>query len=334
MSIGQHLYYGHGKLLLTGEYLVLEGAKAVALPTNFGQTMSVSYRRSSTPKLIWKSYDKESKIWFEAEFELWHFGLLTEENKTALYLQKILRQARRQNVHFLRDEVDVLVNCHLEFDLDWGLGSSSSIIYNIAQWAYISAFELNRNVSQGSGYDVACAQAVGPIFYQVKPSGVNWGAIDFSPIFKDKLFFVHLGKKQSSDMEISAFKRIMEEKQISNEKIQAINSISEKILSCVDIGEFEELILEHEQIVASCLNRTPIQRELFTDYPGVVKSLGAWGGDFVLVTTRGSRQDVEQYFTQKGMRDILSYDEMIFQKDHIGFDNSEIEVGFGQLSEV
>ena len=34
-------FYSHGKLLITGEYLVLDGAKALAVPTVFGQDLSV-----------------------------------------------------------------------------------------------------------------------------------------------------------------------------------------------------------------------------------------------------------------------------------------------------
>jgi len=30
-------FYSNGKLLITGEYLVLDGAKALALPTKYGQ---------------------------------------------------------------------------------------------------------------------------------------------------------------------------------------------------------------------------------------------------------------------------------------------------------
>ncbi|MEQ3661167.1 MAG: GHMP kinase, partial [Flavobacterium sp.] len=34
-------YYSNGKLLLTGEYVVLDGAKALAVPTKFGQSLSI-----------------------------------------------------------------------------------------------------------------------------------------------------------------------------------------------------------------------------------------------------------------------------------------------------
>ena len=34
-------FYSNGKLLLSGEYLILDGATGIALPTTFGQEMCV-----------------------------------------------------------------------------------------------------------------------------------------------------------------------------------------------------------------------------------------------------------------------------------------------------
>ncbi|MFN2261209.1 MAG: mevalonate kinase, partial [Psychroflexus sp.] len=63
----QH-FYSHGKLLITGEYLVLDGAKALALPCKFGQDLSV--QATSETKSSWTSYDENNKIWFSSEFDL------------------------------------------------------------------------------------------------------------------------------------------------------------------------------------------------------------------------------------------------------------------------
>jgi hypothetical protein len=37
----QKTFYSNGKLLITGEYLILDGAKGLALPTKMGQNLSV-----------------------------------------------------------------------------------------------------------------------------------------------------------------------------------------------------------------------------------------------------------------------------------------------------
>ena len=50
-------FFGHGKILLSGEYLVLDGALSLALPTKVGQSLSVQYTPSFSPTLTWKSFD-------------------------------------------------------------------------------------------------------------------------------------------------------------------------------------------------------------------------------------------------------------------------------------
>jgi mevalonate kinase len=54
-------FYSNGKLLITGEYLVLDGAKAFALPTKFGQSLIIE--EGSNKAIQWVSYD--GSVWFE-----------------------------------------------------------------------------------------------------------------------------------------------------------------------------------------------------------------------------------------------------------------------------
>jgi mevalonate kinase len=52
-------FSAHGKLMLTGEYVVLDGALSLALPTQKGQRLEVT----SIPEneFHWKSFDVEGK---------------------------------------------------------------------------------------------------------------------------------------------------------------------------------------------------------------------------------------------------------------------------------
>jgi mevalonate kinase len=56
-------FYSNGKLLITGEYLVLDGAKAFALPTKFGQKLIIEETEGQI--IHWKSVDRDGSIWFE-----------------------------------------------------------------------------------------------------------------------------------------------------------------------------------------------------------------------------------------------------------------------------
>ena len=58
----EQTFYSNGKLLITGEYLVLDGAKALALPTKFGQNLIVE--KGKNKEIVWKSFDKDNSIWF------------------------------------------------------------------------------------------------------------------------------------------------------------------------------------------------------------------------------------------------------------------------------
>lgn len=304
-------FYGHGKLLLSGEYFVLDGAKALGLPTQVGQSLSVKYSPSFSPKLYWKSYDPTGKLWFHATFEFWRFDILDEEapSKEVLILQDILRNVRKQNVHFLRDEVDVHVQTQLGFPLSWGLGSSSTLIHNIAAWAMVSPFELLFRTLGGSGYDIACAQSEGPIFYQKSSSGPKWSPVIFDPIFKDQLYFIYLDKKQNSRKAIEYYNS---KKPHAPEIIQAISALTDEIANANTINEFNFCIKAHEKLVGENLNMTPIKELMFNDFIGEIKSLGAWGGDFILASSSEARDYVYNYFMNKGHKVIISYNELIY----------------------
>ncbi len=304
-----HFFYGHGKLLLTGEYFVLDGAKSLALPTTVGQSLSVKYSPSFSPKLYWKSFDVQGKLWFETTFEFWTFEILSEAPRPEEFvLQKILRQARKQNPHFLRDEMDVHVETNLGFPLDWGLGSSSTLVHNMAQWAYVSPFELQFETYGGSGYDVACAQSEGPIFYSRRAQGPNWSPTIFNPSYKENLYFVYRGNKQNSRAAVEYYNSL---RPVDPGIILSISDITQDISTATTLKEFEFLIGAHEKIVSGALDLRRVKDEAFSDFWGEVKSLGAWGGDFVLVSSCESEEVTRNYFKKKGYEVFIPYNELI-----------------------
>ncbi|MCB9092090.1 MAG: GHMP kinase [Halobacteriovoraceae bacterium] len=316
----QRYFYGHGKLLLTGEYLVMDGAKGLALPTILGQSMSVKCKKTfGSAKVVWRSLDYKGKAWFSAEFEPWHFEIVKGEiNSTTKLLQQILIQARKQNPHFLREDKQVVnVETRLEFPLEWGLGSSSTLLYNIAQWAYISPFELASKTFGGSGYDIACAQSMTPIVYQLesekktadrKPS---WKIINFKPPFLGSLYFVYLGEKKKTIDEINYYKSLSKDSEQLKKAVADISAITDRMCEVQELSEFENLITEHELILSQILKYPIVKERLFKDYWGAVKSQGAWGGDFVLVTSSKSEAVTKKYFEDRGYQTIVAYKDIV-----------------------
>ncbi|MFY9243491.1 MAG: GYDIA family GHMP kinase [Polaribacter sp.] len=305
-------FYSNGKLLLTGEYLVLDGAKSLAVPTKFGQNLIVD--RIKEQQLIWGSFTNTGECWFEAVFDLPKLRLVnctfnSEKEGSAEFiaetLLEILKEAKRLNPDFLGSENGFVVKTQLTFPRNWGLGSSSTLINSIAFWAKVDAFKLLWNSFKGSGYDIACAQNDAPIFYQIKDSKPIIKQVDFNPSFKENLFFVHLNKKQDSKEGIAKFR---ESGHNFQNEIKRISAISDEFLKTKSIEDFNKLIIEHEETISSIIKLKPIKEKFFPEYYGEIKSLGAWGGDFVLAT---GNKETKTYFKNKGFETVLTYQEMI-----------------------
>lgn len=312
-------YYSNGKLLLTGEYLVLDGAKALAVPTKFGQDLIVE--NIQEPQLIWGSFTDTGACWFEAVFDLQKLRLVSctfdsdkEGNAEIIAetLLDILREAKRLNRSFLDTKNGFIVKTELKFPRNWGLGTSSTLINSIASWAKVDAFKLLWNSFKGSGYDIACAQNNVPIFYQIEKDfstsiemTPRIEQVKFNPTFKENLFFVYLNQKQDSKEGIAKFRESGNNYQ---KDIERISIISDEFLNAKSVDDLEKLIIEHEQIISSIIKIKPVKEKLFPDYFGEIKSLGAWGGDFVLVT---GNEETPNYFKNKGFETVLSYREMI-----------------------
>lgn len=306
----EQYFYGHGKLLISGEYFVLDGAEALALPTTVGQSMRVKYRQSYQPTLNWKSFDHTGKTWFESDFEFWHFNPIKKtDDPTQAMLSDVLRTVRKQNPHFLRDDVDVFVETKIEFPLEWGLGSSSTFIYNIAQWAYVSPFELLSKSLGGSGYDVACAQAMGPILYKRVADKPQWETASFNPGFQDQLFLVYLGKKQQSDKEVQKYSEMKIENK--DKIISEISMLTREMVSTSDFNTFSRLMRTHEDIVSAALKYPKVKDVHFSDFWGETKSLGAWGGDFILVASNRPFSETRDYFVGKGFETVIPFSEIV-----------------------
>ncbi|GGG96735.1 hypothetical protein GCM10011416_13250 [Polaribacter pacificus] len=305
-------YYSNGKLLLTGEYVVLDGATSLAVPAQFGQDLILESIKE--PQLVWQSFTSTGECWFEATFDLpklrlknASFSSATEGSAEfiAETLQTILNEARKLNTDFLQTTSGFVVKTNLSFPQNWGLGSSSTLINNIASWAKVDAYSLLWNAFSGSGYDIACAQNDVPILYQLENKKALVNPVEFNPTYKEELFFVYLNKKQNSRDGIAHYRK---NNQNIKQEILDISTLSQEFIKAESAKDLEGILNEHEAIISSIIKLNPVKNELFSDYFGAVKSLGAWGGDFVLVT---GNEDTPKYFNQRGYNTILPYSEMI-----------------------
>lgn len=313
------LYQAHGKFLLTGEYLVLKGALSLALPLKLGQSLQVSLADTDTHRLHWMA-SQPDKHWFSVLFDTDTLEpVSTDDPAKAEKLSSILKAVRQLKPDAFLG-CDMRFHTHLDFDPEWGLGSSSTLIANLARWANVNPYELLKMTFGGSGYDIACATAEGPIYYEIKtevPEPIKGpnpmvNPIGFNPSFSEHLFFIYQGQKQSSSKEVKAF--LAKANPIDLQKdIEAVSEISRAVPKCQSLDEFAMLMQCHERIVARCIGQEPVQKR-FPDFEGVLKSLGAWGGDFILAATEWDEKQVKEYFKKKGLNVVFSYGEIVLNE--------------------
>lgn len=294
-------YRSNGKLLITGEYAVLDGALSLALPTQKGQTLCVIPKEKG---FLWKSFDLNGQIWYEMDEKSTKFGDLS--GKITETLMKILNVATELNPDFAKKLKNCSVETHLEFERDWGLGSSSTLINNIAQWAEVNPFELLFKSFGGSGYDIACAKNDTPILYRLDNGIPRTYSLRFNFPYKNQIYFVHLNQKQNSKEGILLYKTISKSKK---NLIATITEITENIIRTNSLSDFCTLIDQHEQVISDFLKLPKVKDLYFPDFQGSIKSLGAWGGDFVLAIS--DRENTENYFKEKGFSTVIPYQEMI-----------------------
>ncbi len=299
------LFKSNGKILLTSEYLVLDGAKAIALPSKLTQDL---YIEQCDKEIIeWQGIDEKGNVWYEENFYLKNNDLVysAEKNNTSEKLLLLFNHILKT-----REAKDILGNkfsTKLNFKREWGLGTSSTFVNNLAKWANIDPYRLLFSAFKGSGYDIACCDVNNPIIFEKKQNSINVKNITFNPPFIENIYLIHLDKKQNTQTSITNYLRTKSEK---NNLIKKINLISEEMLQCKNLNHFEDLIVEHESIISQAISQKPIQKLTFNDYNlGKIKSLGAWGGDFILVT---SKNNDLSYFNNKGFETILKLSDLVY----------------------
>ncbi|MBF0693878.1 MAG: GHMP kinase [Flavobacterium sp.] len=300
----QNRFYSNGKLLLTGEYVVLDGAKALAFPTKFGQDLVV--QPIDKPEIIWNSFDVDSRSWFSDVFP---FTEIRTNNASANQIREtllnILHQVYLLNPDFLNRQSGFSVSTHLTFPRLWGLGTSSTLINNIATWTEVDAFTLLAKTFGGSGYDIAAAKCNHLIVYQVSADNQLYEEAMFNQKLTSSMYFVYLNRKQNSRASISSYRNQASE---VSSAVSEISDITIQIQTATTVRDLQLLLNNHEQILSALLKVDTIKTQLFSDFEGTIKSLGGWGGDFILAI---SDDDPSDYFRSRGYDTILKFSEII-----------------------
>ena len=289
--------------MLTSEYVAVDGALVLAIPTKLGQELFYTENDEQKSLIFWEAYH-QNRLWLKATIDYKNWKILeTNNSKASEFILKTLKNVQNLSEIKLKNDTSYHIKTNLQFPSDFGLGSSSTLMNNLAEWANIDPFILNEISLGGSGYDVAVAKEKSAVLYSRFPERV-YETIDFQPSFKDELIFIHLNQKQDSREGISHYRS----KPTSTELINDYSALTKKIVNSQNLEEFSELMTIHEQKLSDFLETPTVKEKYFQDCPSFVKSLGAWGGDFVLASKFGDYQD---YFKQRGFSKIFSWKYLI-----------------------
>jgi mevalonate kinase len=166
-------------------------------------------------------------------------------------------------------------------------------------------------VSEGSGYDVACALADGPITYKLRENLPQYQQIPFHPSFQKHIWFAWLGKKQET---ASHLREIAHRIKPGFDVIHNFSELTRAMIEATTLEEFRRVMDVHEDELSQILGKEKISSTL-SALPGSVKSLGAWGGDFVMIASDADRETLAGYLLQKGIQVLYSYKELVYEKE-------------------
>jgi mevalonate kinase len=309
----QKTYRANGKVLLTSEYMILHGAKALALPLCLGQSLIVS-EKERQGLLHWRATYK-NKTWFETTISLGNMSVeFTSDKEKSDFLVFMLNKTLEAMPGFMKKMEAGDVTTVLDFDPAWGFGSSSTLTSLVSQWAGIDPMQLHFRISRGSGYDVACAVEHTPILYELIDDMPVIENVAYDPPYLDKLWLVYLGTKQRSDRSIAEFFTSYAPRK---EDIGRFSDLTLEFLKADTLEELARIVRIHELHLGEILHTEPIGKTRFAGFNGFVKSLGAWGGDFALVGSDLSSQLLINEMKGIGIHTVFSLKEIMCNEKNV-----------------
>jgi mevalonate kinase len=295
--------FSHGKLILLGEYAVLHGSNAVCLPLATGQDLFYTF--TNTPEIQWK-WSYSNQIISSLVMDSQSFDLKTKDSGNHVWVKELFRLIREQNPQFLIEHGGELHFVNY-FPIEWGLGSSSATISSICRLARVNPYIVNQALMGGSGADIASTTTDQWFLYRKKMPLPEITKIPGDYLFKNHTCFVYSGQKQQT---ASHLKKVGVERSSRSIDVNEINHLVERFVSANDINELYDVISKHEKIISEFIDLKPIGSQ-YPDFKGMLKSLGAWGGDFFMAVSSEGAEYIKEFFIMKGYINVFTWNELV-----------------------
>jgi mevalonate kinase len=270
--------------MLCGEYAVTIGVEALALPVSAGQWMHVWEFDSpaSQDRIIWEAKELGGETWLNEGFALPLVESVEDDSVERKTLLKLLMMAPKET---WKSGKSYRIETQLEFDRKSGLGSSSTLVSNFAQFAGLDAQRLQRKVFGGSGYDVAVGSVGRGLVFWKDGDENHWGPWSLNASLTENWFVVFLGEKQNSRASLNNVKERLQEIQQDDFMLHQLQQVAGAVKMAQQITMLEAGLEMWQALLGMSLGlETPYQQFGFQPVKGgLCKWLGAWGGDMLLV---------------------------------------------------
>jgi mevalonate kinase len=84
-------------------------------------------------------------------------------------------------------------------------------------------------------FDVAAARSDKPIYYQLIDGEPKITKVDFKPLFKKNLYFVHLGKKQNTSSSVNEYRKKVKAETKVVDDISILSEVIRTATSLIDL---------------------------------------------------------------------------------------------------
>lgn len=272
--------------MLAGEYAVMCGVEALALPVRAGQWQHVwEMPAKGVSKLVWQSKDADGGVWFECrvDTDIMHVSETTSETYSDTLLRLLFCIKEQKPELFLHKNIRIETEC--EFNRSFGLGSSSTLVCNLAKWSGVNAHLLQERAFGGSGYDVAVGNLGRPLVYWLENNEPNWSSWQLPPDFTHDWYLAFPGEKQNSRDSLAGVKAQLDKISSDVALLQQMNACIQAIKSPRSLPMLEAMLEMWQALLSQRLD-LPRPYETLGLSPvkgGLCKYLGAWGGDVLLI---------------------------------------------------
>jgi len=281
-------YFATGKVMLTGEYLVMNGFDCIALPSKLGQWMHVwdfETPQGSPDFIIYQAKDINDNVWFETKIILPNFEIMDPAQVENIQVDRLVGILKMADVEFWQEGKSYRIETQLEFERVWGLGSSSTLVKLFADFLHLDPLNIQFEIFGGSGYDVAIAQLQKPMVYSLTPDNSNWKYWKLDKSLTENWHVVFYGEKMDSRSSVSAVQDALNDIAEDDFYTAQFDKILEMSKSATDIISLESSLEMYQMLLAQALFM-PTTYDLLGIKPvnkGLCKWLGAWGGDMILI---------------------------------------------------